>query len=156
LSGGGSLDVACPVDERFSLLAAVFGDEVIGQPVDVLVREPPGTPGLARIVGKQARTLDLRGLWLRIAGIRCLSSLDTRQPSRRILMVVRGKRGSQIGSRFWLPHFTPPDNSSGCLLTPSSFAVTGSAVVVASAKLPVPLAGIPRWQPAGNPDGCCP
>jgi hypothetical protein len=144
--------VACPVDELLGLLAAVLGDEVIGQPVDVLVGEPRGRQGLAGIVGKQACTLDLRGLWLRIAGIRCLSSPDARQWSRRVVTVVGGQRGSRIGSWFCLPHVAPPDDPSGCLLTPSRFAVTGSAVVVASAKLPVALAGIPRWQPAGSAD----
>jgi hypothetical protein len=71
--------VACPVDEPLGVLAAVLGDEVIGQPVDVLVREPRGEQGLAGVVGKQAGALDLRSLWLRVTGIGGRVSLDARQ-----------------------------------------------------------------------------
>jgi hypothetical protein len=93
LSGGGSLDVACPVDERFSLLAAVFGDEVIGQPVDVLVREPPGKQG--RYPQMAARREPGRVLPLKTPGrSSAILPLDPRDPAITRAKQLQRRRGN--------------------------------------------------------------
>jgi hypothetical protein len=75
MADGGPAHPDGPVDEGFGRLTAVLSDEVVGQPVDVLPRQPGGEQGRAGVVGQQPGALDLGGLGLRVTGIGGVTSL---------------------------------------------------------------------------------